>query len=457
MRKWFLNWGWIAVYAVVLALSVLIIAAGGHEPIEEKQTEKVTLTFRHFWIKEHDRQMLNIVEDVVAQFQEKHPNVKVNFEGMDQTVHREQKLKSEMVTGTPPDMFVLFGGAEIEPYVRSNRLMDLTEFVEKNGLKQEFQDLHLWTFDQHIYGLPIEGNAEPLFYNKEIFDELGLEPPRTLEDLNHAVRVLTDHGITPFALGNEERWPAAIFAHYLMDRYAGPGLIDELVKGDESLSFQNPYYWKAFKQFKAWIDEKAFYEPANDLSTEEAIERFTSGEAAMYLNGSWDINLFHNEKAPADFQNQVGVLPFPSLTEGGSKSIAGGYTIGIGLSSNLEEAKWEAAQELLKAFYTEEVQRRIVYEALRIPSMKITYDSEKTGPVFAQVVDMMERSSQSFVPYDNVLPPEVNKTFLKVLEEMISQRATPAKALEQIQQTSEQYWRLRRSSLPSETAGGVER
>ncbi|GJM84033.1 hypothetical protein HMSSN139_65290 [Paenibacillus sp. HMSSN-139] len=70
-------------------------------------------------------------------------------------------------------------------------------------------------------------------------------------------------------------------------------------------------------------------------------------------------------------------------------------------------------------------------------------------------MDMMERSSQSFVPYDNVLPPEVNKTFLKVLEEMIGKRATPEEALEQIQQTSEQYWQLRRSSLPGETAGGA--
>ncbi|MGG6312752.1 ABC transporter substrate-binding protein [Paenibacillus macerans] len=449
MKKWFLNWGWIAVYALVLAISVLIIAADGHEPIEDSQTEKITLTFRHFWIKEHDSQMLDIVEDVVEEFQKSHPNVKVNFEGMDQTVHREQKLKSEMVTGTPPDMFVLFGGAEIEPYVRSNRLMDLTEFVEQNGLKEEFQDLHLWTYDDHIYGLPIEGNAEPLYYNKEIFRELGLEPPQTLEDLNRVVRVLGASRITPFALGNEERWPAAIFAHYLMDRYAGPALINALVQGEESRNFRNPGYLQAFKQLESWIGQDAFSLPANDLSTEEAIELFTGGKAAMYLNGNWDINLFHNEKAPADFQNQVGVIPFPSLAEGGSQSIAGGYTIGIGLSSNLEEAKWEAAQDLLKVFYTEDIQRRIVYEALRIPSMKITYDSDKTGPVFAQVVELMEQSPQSFVPYDNVLSPEVNKTFLKVLEEMIGGRVSPEQALDQIQQTSEQYWQLRRSSLPN--------
>lgn len=449
IRKWVSNWGWIVLYALVLAVSVLIIAADGHEPIEDSQTEKITLTFRHFWIKEHDRQILNIIEDVVDSFQKSHPNIKVNFEGMDQTVHREQKLKSEMVTGTPPDMFVLFGGAEIEPYIRSNRLMDLTEFTRKNGLEDQFQDLHLWTYNQRIYGLPLEGNAEPLYYNKEIFKELGLEPPTTINQLNRAVRVLGASKFVPFALGNEERWPAAIFAHYLMDRYAGPELINKLAQGDETANFNNPQYKHAFEQFESWIKQNAFSIPANDLSTEEAIDLFTSGRAGMYLNGNWDINLFHSAKAPDNFQNQVGVIPFPSLLPSEEKSIAGGYTIGIGLSSNLDENKWEAAQELLKALYTEDVQRRIVYEALRIPAMKISYDSDKTGPVFTQVIQLMEQSQSSFVPYDNVLSPEVNKTFLKVIEEMISRRSSPEEALNQIQQTSDQYWKLRRSSAPN--------
>ncbi|MNP39181.1 hypothetical protein D3C76_1327440 [compost metagenome] len=167
------------------------------------------------------------------------------------------------------------------------------------------------------------------------------------------------------------------------------------------------------------------------------------------MNGNWDINLFHSAKAPDNFQNQVGVIPFPSLLPSEEKSIAGGYTIGIGLSSNLDESKWEAAQELLKALYTEDVQRRIVYEGLRIPAMKISYDSDKTGPVFTQVIQLMEQSQSSFVPYDNVLSPEVNKTFLKVIEEMISRRSNPEEALNQIQQTSDQYWKLRRSSAPN--------
>lgn len=445
--KWLLNWGWIVLYACLMAISVLWIMHQNQEPMEEIQSEKITLTFRHFWNREHDKPVLDIVEGIVKTFQETHPNVKVNFEGMDQTVHREQKLRIEMVTGTPPDMFVLFGGAEIEPYVRSNRLMDLTEFVKNRHLKDEFQDLQLWSFDDRIFGLPMEGNAEPLYYNRALFEKLGIAPPTTLSELDEAIHILKNHGIIPFALGNEDRWPAGIFAHYLMDRYAGPELINELVQGKEGSSFNNEQYLKAFQHLESWIEEEAFSPSSNDLSTEEAITLFTQGKAAMYLNGNWDINLFHNENEVAGFENDVGVIPFPAMGAGDTRSIAGGYTIGIGLSSNLDEAKKEAAYELLESLFTKEVQSRIVYEGLRIPSMKIQYDPELTGPVFAQVIGLMEQSQASFVPYDNMMSPEVKKSFLEVIEYMIAARRGAEAALEEIEHSSVQYWQLRESSI----------
>ncbi|CAM4515899.1 extracellular solute-binding protein [Paenibacillus typhae] len=444
--RWLTKWGWILLYIALMAGAVLFISFGNKEPIEDNSPEKITLTFRHFWMKEHDRPLLAIFEEVVQEYQKEHPNVKVNFEGLDQTIHREQKLKSEMVTGTPPDMFVLFGGAEIEPYARSNRLMDLTGFVQDNGLGNQFSDLHLWTFDRHIYGLPIEGNAEPLYYNKTLFQKLGIKPPETVSELDEAIRQLKEAGITPFALGNEDRWPAGIFAHYLMDRYAGPDLIQKLVTGKDGAAFVNKAYLEAFSHLEKWIGEGAFSAGSNDTSPENAVRMFSSGEAAMYLNGNWDINLFTGETAPEGFENEVGVIPFPSLTKGTEPSIAGGYTIGIGLSASLTGGKREAALELMKAFYTKEIQTRIVYEGLRIPSMRIDFDPEKTGPVFAQVMEIMAKDRQSFVPYDNLLSPEVKKTFLSVIEEMIDGGLGAGDALQQLQSASEQYWNLIQSS-----------
>ncbi|MDR9852619.1 extracellular solute-binding protein [Paenibacillus sp. VCA1] len=445
VKKW-LNWSWALLYAAVLTVTVTLVARSNHGGIEEETAEKTTLTFRHFWIAEHDRPMLNIFEDVVRQYESSHPNVKVNFEGMDQTIHREQKLKSEMVTGTPPDMFVLFGGAEIEPYIRSNRLMDLTEFVKNNHLEKEFKDLKLWTYNQRIYGLPIEGNAEPLYVNTEIFNKLGLALPETLTQLNEAVKVLKENGYIPFALGNEDRWPAAVFAHYLMDRFSGPNQIDGIVQGEAGAVFDNGGYLKAFEQLAEWGKEGAFGPSPNSLSTEEAIDLFTHGKAAMYLNGNWDITLFHNEKAPPEFQDKVGVLPFPALHPGGERSIAGGYTFGIGLSSNLTAAQQKAALELMQSFYSEDVQKRIVYEGLRIPSMRIDFDTRQTGAVFTQVTGLMEQPARTFAPYDNILSPEVKWSFLAVVEEVINGQTAPGDALVRLDDSLRQYWNLRRSS-----------
>ena len=444
--RWLKKWGWILLYVISMTAAVLFITIGDREPTENNPPEKITLTFRHFWIKEHDRPLLSIFEEVVSAYQKTHPNVKVNFEGLDQTIHREQKLKSEMVTGTPPDMFVLFGGAEIEPYIRSNRLMDLTDFVDQNGLTNQFKDIHLWTLNKHIYGLPIEGNAEPLYFNQTLFSKLGIKVPETLDELDTAIVTLKENGYIPFALGNEDRWPAAIFAQYFMDRYAGSALINQLVTGKDHSTFLNRDYLFAFMHLKNWIKEGAFSPYSNDLSTENAVRLFTSGKAAMYLNGNWDINLFSGEGTDPNFQNQVGVIPFPVLAQGDEASIAGGYTMGIGLSSNLTGTKREAALELMKAFYTKEVQTRIVYEGLRIPSMRIAFDPKKTGPVFAQVMRLMEESHQSFVPYDNVLSPEVKKTFLSVIEEMIDGTDNSDKALQKLQSASEQYWKLIQNS-----------
>ncbi|MFI2857805.1 ABC transporter substrate-binding protein [Paenibacillus sp. JSM ZJ436] len=437
--------GWVVLYMCLMTLLVGWMLLQDREVIEEEQGEKITLTFRHFWNKEHDRQVLDIVTEVISSYQAEHPNIKINFEGMDQTIHREQKLKSEMVTGTPPDMFVLFGGAEIEPYARAGRLMDLSEFVQSRGLNGEFTSLSLWTFDGKIFGLPIEGHAEPLYYNRDLFQRLGLQPPRTLAQLNEIIEKLLKRDVIPFALGNEDRWPAAIFAHYFMDRYAGAALIERLARGDEGVRFDNELYLSAFQHFQSWIEQGAFGPSPNTSSTEEAIALFTGGQAAMYLNGNWDINLFQSEEDP-DFQQKVGVIPFPSLRNSEPRSMAGGYTIGIGLSSELVDPEKQAALGLMEALYTEDVQARIVYEGRRIPSMKIPFDPERTGPVFAQVIDLLEQSPASFLAYDNVISPEVKTSFLEVIEDLISGKTSAGAALEQIEQSSRAYWELRKDA-----------
>ncbi|MFD2877610.1 hypothetical protein ACFTAO_18960 [Paenibacillus rhizoplanae] len=102
----------------------------------------------------------------------------------------------------------------------------------------------------------------------KIFTKLGIDTPNTVAELDAVMAKLKAAGYIPFALGNEDRWPAGIFAHYLMDRYAGPDLIQKLVTGEDMSSFQNSGYLEAFRHLNRWVEAGYFSEDSNDTSTE---------------------------------------------------------------------------------------------------------------------------------------------------------------------------------------------
>lgn len=418
---------------LLIVLALLLPAPGCAPETNSPQEEKIRLSFRHVWVQTHNQQMLNIMTDVIKQFEQEHPNIRIDFEGVHQTVHREQRLKSEMVTGNPPDLFVLFGGAEIEPYVRAGRLLNLSDFLREKRLEESFHDLSLWTFDQGVYGLPIEGFAEPVYYNKRLFSELGLSVPVNGEQLIQVVKALKAAGKVPFALGNQERWPGAMHYHYFLQRYAGSEVINQIVKGKGS--FLHPDYERATERFLEFVDSGPFPSSSEQLSIADSERLFLEGKAAMFLNGSWELQLFQSKEANPDFVNQIGVFNFPQLTtvKPTSEGLASGYTFGLGLSSNLEGPRREAALALLQAIYSADVQRRIVYESYRLPSMKIDVDYARTGPVFERIADLLKTSTPAFVPYDNTLPPALQETFFQAAEQLIGRKVTAREALERME------------------------
>ncbi|SFL25743.1 raffinose/stachyose/melibiose transport system substrate-binding protein [Paenibacillus sp. 1_12] len=426
-----------------LLVSILVvIGVGCALESQPKATEKIKLSFRHVWIQEHNAQMLKIVSEVIKQFELDHPNVRIDFEGLDQTVHREQRLKSEMVTGNIPDIFVLFSGAEIEPYARAGRLMDLTDFLKENRMDNGFYDLSLWRFGSGVYGLPIEGFAEPVYYNKQLFAELGLSVPTNWEQLVQVINKLKSAGLVPFSLGNQERWPGAMHYHYFLQRFAGSAPIDQIVKGKGS--FINADYEQATQRFIEFAKLNPFPTLSETRSIAYAEKLFLEGKAGMFLNGSWELNLFQGEQSTPGFADKVGVFNFPVLsgTKEASVGLASGYTFGLGLSANLEGEHRKAALDLIKAIYAPDVQRRIVYESFRLPAMKIAVDYGRTGPVFKQIIDLLETSPSAFVPYDNALPPALQEPFFQVAEQLIAGNVSAQEALQRLEIQLQQYYEL---------------
>ena len=75
--------------------------------------------------------------------------------------------------------------------------------------------------DGGIYGVAFSGYFEFVYYNQRLFDENGLEYPKTWDELLNVVDTFVAAGIIPFATAGKDAWPISIQSHYLMDRVMG--------------------------------------------------------------------------------------------------------------------------------------------------------------------------------------------------------------------------------------------
>ena len=143
------------------------------------------------------------------------------------------------------------------------------------------------TVDGQLYGVPFNISTIILYYNKYVLGELGLLDesglPTGLEGVNNFNQVLervaeeTDYILLSFNTTDSGTvW--RIF--YTLLQQQGAALIenDEVVAGEEVT--------RALDTMRSWVD--AGYAEAN-IEYEASIALFTSGRAALHINGVWEV------------------------------------------------------------------------------------------------------------------------------------------------------------------------
>ncbi|MEU9093595.1 extracellular solute-binding protein [Streptomyces sp. NPDC048428] len=230
------------------------------------------------------------------------------------------KLRSAMGSPSAPDIFYNWGGGSIKPYLDAGQLVDLTSTVKNDAtLKDGFLPsiVEAGSLDGKIYGVPMRG-MQPvmLFYNKKLFAENKLEAPKTWEDMQQAITTFKAKGITPFALGGQEKWPELMWMEYLLDRIGGPEVFRKIQNGDSS-AWGDPAVLKSAQTVKDLVDGGAFGKNFNsvDYGSGAAPTLLSKGKAAMHLMGSWEYST-QLGKAPEFAKNDLGWANFPTVAGG---------------------------------------------------------------------------------------------------------------------------------------------
>ena len=183
-------------------------------------------------------------------------------------------------------------------------------------------------------------------YNKEAFEELGLDEPTTLSEFTAVLDAIKEDGsYAPISMGTADQWESATMGF----QNIGPNYWDgeagrlALISGDGHLTDQA--YVDTFTALAGWKDYLARGFEAQSYPDSQNL--FTLGRAAIYPAGSWDISVFNSQ---AFFE--MGAFS-PPVPDGQDTCYISDHT-DIALAINASSPQKEAARTFLEWMSSEE-------------------------------------------------------------------------------------------------------
>lgn len=255
---------------------------------------------------------------------------------------------SNLAKGDPPELFTYWAGTKTQELVAQGYLEPLDDVWQTYSIGSRLSSSLVETaavYEGHKYFLPLDQHIVVFFYNVAVFEQFEIQPPEHFSELVSAAALLKGRGVTPFALGAVERWPAQFWFDYLLLRTAGPGYRDSLMQGEAR--YLDPQVVSVYKQWAELIRRGFFNTDANALDWAAAVRKVCTGEAAMTLMGSWAIQEFTGDACNAQGKRDFDFFAFPRIKENISNTSIGPVD---GLVVTKKSANRELAKKLLPRF-----------------------------------------------------------------------------------------------------------
>lgn len=231
------------------------------------------------------------VLQMAGDFMQEHPEIKVNVELDGQAL--PDKLKPRFKTGDEPE--IIFAGPDYAKRFWNDDLLEpLTGFMEEQNyegtatIRESLYaaSIDMCTQDGEVYCTPLELCVSGWYYNKKIFDQYGLTPPKTWEDMVSIMKTLDENGVAPIAMDGNVNGYLGWFFENAAGRLIGFDAWMNLLKNEDSSVWDDPQVLKA-----AQIVEKEvvpyFQKGLKGTQYPAANALFAQGAAAMTYCASW--------------------------------------------------------------------------------------------------------------------------------------------------------------------------
>lgn len=351
-------------------------------------------------------------KEIFAVFTAANPTIKVEFEAFQNTEYN-QILATGLAGSDGPDVPMVRSYGQLQANIEAGQLVALDgKITLPDGMADSVVASAKGHKDGKLYAVPLATQTMQMFYNKDIFAANNLKVPTTWDEFIAVNEALKGAGLAPMALGAKDDWVLPIFADIIGSaRYGGSEFEKKVLAG--KANFTDPDYVASLQLVKDM--QQYLTNDVAGVSYTDSKMQFTSGQAAQYPGGSFEIAAFL-QQAPDLKMGSYLVPPPPGSVS--KKALSAGWADG-NFAINAKSKKQAAALKLLTWMTTTEF-GQLVADKINLFSAipGVTYNN----PVMAEAWQNYEAAKAPYLLLVNfrygepmgtaVLGQEVQKMFL---------------------------------------------
>lgn len=384
----------LAFTAVLTTAAVLAGCGGSDAPKKATEGQKFSGQTIRFVASNHT--YTDAIKSLIPEFEQK-TGIKVKMESYfeDQLT---QKLTVEMTSGSSTiDVFMTRPLQEGRLFSKNNWYESLNPYVsdaQKTPADWKWNDFQKTAVDAttlkgNLYAVPIVTEWQTLFYRKDLFEKAGLQPPKTLEELEAAAKKLNDPDNGVYGIVSRGQRGAAVtqFSSYL---YANGG---DFLK-DGKCVLDTPEALKAMQYYGRILHD---YGPAGvtNMSWPQAQALMASGKVAMWTDASTLLpGLLDPQKSKV--ADKIGIAMFPAGPGGQHPYMVVPWAVSISAQSKHKDAAWE----FIKWLSSEEVMKKAQLAGNTTTRNAIWSDKEVLAKLHPGMAEVAKQTGTIAVPYD---------------------------------------------------------
>jgi sn-glycerol 3-phosphate transport system substrate-binding protein len=332
--------------AASLLLTAAMLFAGCSQPAAEPaepaeapadagRQEPVELTF--YYPVAVGGPVTKIVDQMAADFTAENPDIKVTPVYTGSYAETRTKVQTAIQGNDAPDVAIMFS-TDLFSLLDMDAIVDMDQFLKTDGDKAYLADFYpgFMTNSQYqgkTYGIPFQRSTIILYYNKDAFKEVGLDPekpPATWDEMADYAKQLTKDG----------RWgieiPSTGYAYWMLQTFTLQQNGQNLMNADGDEVYFNSGAAKNGLQYWLDLSKKKKVMPENILDWATVPTDFIEGKTAMMYHTTGNLT---NVKNNAKFE--FGTAMLPAKDSRGTPTGGGNFYIFKTSAPEKQQAAWQ--------------------------------------------------------------------------------------------------------------------